>query len=77
MGISIVREINPHSSKKHKYVLIATNYFTKWVEVVSLTHMDEKVIICFLKENSIMKFGIHLVIMFDNASCFSSSLLLA
>eukprot|EP00253_Pinus_taeda_P018062 PITA_18062 len=35
-GLDIIGEIVPNSSKQHWYILIATNYFTKWVEVVPL-----------------------------------------
>jgi hypothetical protein len=27
-GLDIIGEINPHSSKQHKYILTATDYFT-------------------------------------------------
>jgi len=35
-GLDIIGEIIPHSSKQHRYILTATNYFTKWVEAVPL-----------------------------------------
>ena len=35
-GIDIIGEINPNSSLQHKYILIATDYFTRWVEDISL-----------------------------------------
>jgi hypothetical protein len=31
-GIDSIGQINPPSSKGHKFVLLATDYFTKWVE---------------------------------------------
>jgi hypothetical protein len=31
-GIDLIGQINPPSSKGHKFVLLATDYFTKWVE---------------------------------------------
>lgn len=42
-------EINPHSSLQHKYNLNATEYFTKWVEVVPLTKINEKAVIDFIE----------------------------
>ena len=34
-GLDFVGEINPPSSGHHKWVLTATDYFTKWVEDIS------------------------------------------
>ena len=35
-GLDIIGEITPNSSKKHRYILTATDYFTKWVEAIPL-----------------------------------------
>jgi ribonuclease HI len=35
-GIDLIGQINPPSSKGHKFVLLATDYFTKWVEAIPL-----------------------------------------
>ena len=43
--IDVVREINPHTSKQCKYILIATGYFTRWIEAIPLTQVNEKVVI--------------------------------
>ena len=33
-GLDVVGEINPNSSKLHKYILTATDYFSKWIEAI-------------------------------------------
>jgi hypothetical protein len=35
-GVDLIGQINPLSSKGHKFVLLATDYFTKWVEAIPL-----------------------------------------
>lgn len=46
-GIDMIGEINMHSSLQHKYILIAIDYFTKWVESIPLTQINEKVLYGF------------------------------
>ena len=35
-AFDLVGKIHPNSSSRHKFIITATNYFTKWVEVVPL-----------------------------------------
>jgi hypothetical protein len=49
-GLDIIGEITPISSKQHRYILTAIDYFMKWVEVVPLTHVNEKVVIQFIEK---------------------------
>ena len=74
-GLDIIGEITPSSLKQHKYILTATNFFTKWVEAIPLTHVNEKVVIQFIEQQLITRFGIPSVLVFDNATYFSSTLL--
>ena len=69
-GIDIIGEINPNSSLQHKYILIATDYFTRWVETISLRKVNKDAVIEFLQENIMTKFGVPILLFFDNASYF-------
>jgi hypothetical protein len=73
--LDIIGEIMPSSSKLHKYILTATDYFTKWAEAIPLTHVNEKVVIQFIEQQLITRFGVPSVLVFDNATYFSSTLL--
>jgi hypothetical protein len=75
-GLDIIGEITSSSSKQHKYILTSTNYFTKWVEAIPLTHINEKVVIQFIEQQLITRFGIPSVLVFDNDAYFSSTLLI-
>ena len=38
-GIDIIEKISPKSSNGHEYILVAINYFTKWVEAASYARL--------------------------------------
>eukprot|EP00253_Pinus_taeda_P017778 PITA_17778 len=49
-GLDIIGEITPQSSKQHKYILTATDYFTKWVEAIPLKTTNSEAIIEFIDQ---------------------------
>jgi hypothetical protein len=73
--MDIIGEIIPNSLKLHKYILTATDYFTKWVEAIPLTHVNEKIVIQFIEQQLITRFCIPSILVFDNAAYLSSNLL--
>jgi hypothetical protein len=73
--IYIIREITLNSLKQHKYILTATDYFTKWVEAIPLTHVNENVVIQFIEQKLITRFEMPSILIFDNFSYFYSTLL--
>jgi hypothetical protein len=75
-GLYIIGEITPIYLKHHKYILAATNYFTKWVEAIPLTRVKEKVVIQFIEQQLITRFDIPSILVFDNVAYFSSTLLM-
>lgn len=44
------------SSNDNTYILIAVNYLSKWVKVVSLTNNETRIIVAFLKKNIFTRF---------------------
>ena len=57
-GLDFIGEINPYYSRKQKWILNATDYFTKWIEAIPTRHATETVIIQFLEENILSWFEI-------------------
>eukprot|EP00253_Pinus_taeda_P011484 PITA_11484 len=65
-------EIHPSSSGQHKWILIATDYFTKWIEAIPCTQANDSTIIRFLEDNILSRFGCPEKIINDNAAAFKS-----
>lgn len=56
-GLDFIREIHPSSLGPHRWILTATYYFTKWIEVVPCRQANDSIIIQFLETNILSKFG--------------------
>ena len=69
-GIDLIGQIYPPSSKIHKFILVATDYFTKWVEAIPLKIVTSREMIEFVKEHIIYRFGIPQTITIDQGSIF-------
>jgi hypothetical protein len=67
-GLDIIGPINPPSSQQHKYIVTATDYFTRWSEAAALKNVNTSQVIDFLNSHIITRFGIPDCLVFDNAS---------
>ena len=59
--IDLIGQIYPPSSKNHKFILVATDYFTKWVEAIPLKNVTSKEMIEFIKEHIIYRLQIRVL----------------
>jgi hypothetical protein len=57
-GLDFIGKIHPSSSKGYRFMLVATDYFTKWTEVVALKNMTHREVIEFIIEHIIHRFSI-------------------
>jgi len=71
-GMDVVGPISPPSSKGHRFILVITNYFSKWVEVIPLKEVKISDIIKFIKHLVIYRFGMPRWIVHDNRPQFVS-----
>ena len=71
-GLDFIGQIHPPSSKGHRFVLVATDYFTKCTEVVPLKYMTHKEVIEFITEHIIHRFGIPQTLTIDQGTSFVS-----
>jgi hypothetical protein len=68
-ALDFIGEIHLASSFQHRWILIATNYFTKWIESIPTRSSSHKVIISFL-EDIMARFGFPSIIVTDNVVSF-------
>jgi hypothetical protein len=69
-GLDFIGEIHPSSSKGHRFVLLATDYFTKWTEAVALKNMTNREVIEFITEYIINRFSIPQTLTIDQGASF-------
>jgi hypothetical protein len=72
-GFDFIGQIHPPSFKGHHFMLVDTDYFTKWTEVVPLKNMTHKEVIEFTTEHIIHRFCIPQTLMTDHGTSFVSS----
>ena len=70
-GINLIVQNFSPSSKGHKFILVATDYFTKWVEAISLKTVTSKNMVDFVKEHIVYHFGIPQTIATDQGTMFA------
>jgi hypothetical protein len=71
-GLDFIGEIHPSSSKGHQFMLVATDYFTKWTEAIALKNMTHREVIEFITEHIIHRFGIPQTLTIDQGTSFMS-----
>jgi hypothetical protein len=71
-ALDFVGQIHLASSKGHRFVLVATDYFTKWTETVPLKNMTYREVIHFISEHIIHRFGIPQTLTTDQGSSLMS-----
>jgi hypothetical protein len=71
-GLDFIREIHPRSSKGHRCILVAMDYFTKWAEAVPLRNMMHQKVISFMQEHIIYQFGVPQTLITDQGPSFLS-----
>eukprot|EP00253_Pinus_taeda_P003589 PITA_03589 len=71
-GLDFIGEIHPSSSGQQKWILTATDYFTKWIEAIPCRQANDSTIIQFLESNILSRFGCPEKIITNNAAAFKS-----
>jgi transposase InsO family protein len=74
-GIDVIGPINPKASNGHRFILVAIDYFTKWVEACSYAHVTQKVVIRFIEKDLICRYGVPERVVTDNAQNFNGKMI--
>jgi transposase InsO family protein len=70
--LDFIGQIHPPSFKGHRFLLVATDYFTKWTETVTLKNMTYKEVIEFIIEHIIHRFGVPQTLTTNQGTLFMS-----
>ena len=62
----------PTAPTQKKLLLVATNYFSKWIEAEAFTSIKDKDVVQFVWKNIVCRFGIPQSIVTDNGPQFES-----
>ncbi|PKI60084.1 hypothetical protein CRG98_019519 [Punica granatum] len=57
-GMDVIGPINPKVSNGHMFILVAIDYFTKWIEAITLALATAKAVARFLKRDLCAQFKI-------------------
>jgi transposase InsO family protein len=72
-GLDFIGQFKDNSSNGYTWIITATDYFTKWVEAIPTKSATDKVVMDFLEDKIITRFGVPAKITTDNAKAFSST----
>ena len=74
-GIDMIEMIKPKASNGHRFILVAIDYFTKWVEAASYANVTKKVVVRFIKNNIIYWYGVLSRIINHNGSDLNNKMM--
>ncbi|KAA3462010.1 RNA-directed DNA polymerase [Gossypium australe] len=72
-GMDVIGPISPKASNGHRFIFVAIDYFTKWVEATSYANVTKLAVSKFLKKEIICQYGMPERIISDNALNLNNS----
>ncbi|KAM1185223.1 hypothetical protein ACFX2G_014851 [Malus domestica] len=70
--VDFIRRIHPTSSKGHTFIIITTNYFTKWVEASAVKTITSIAVKKFIETKILHRFGVPEIIVTGRRPSFIS-----
>ena len=72
-GIDIIGEVRPKASNGHRYIIVAIDYFSKWVEAESYTIIGLRQMARFIETNIICRYRLTHQMISDVLYCILSA----
>jgi len=73
-GMDFIGPIDPPSRQKN-YIIVCTDYLTKWAEAKAIKVATEEKVVEFLRENVFYKFGYPRELVIDQGNKFTSHMI--
>ena len=73
--MDVTEPIEPKASNGHRFILVAIDYFTKWVEVASYKSVTKQAVVKFIRKGIICWYGLPECIITNNAKNLNSKLM--
>ncbi|RDY05267.1 Pol polyprotein, partial [Mucuna pruriens] len=73
--IEPIEPIEPKDSNGNRFILVAIDYFTKWVEIASYSTMTHSVVVKFIKRDIICRYGLPTHITTDNGTNLNNKMM--
>ncbi|RDX76382.1 Retrovirus-related Pol polyprotein, partial [Mucuna pruriens] len=74
-GVDVIGPIEPKTSNGHRFILVAIDYFTKWVETTSYSTVTRNVVVRFIKKDIICRYGLPAHIIIDNGTNLNNKMM--
>ena len=69
-GIDIIGKISPKSPSRHEFILVAIDYFTKWVEAALYARLTSSKVVSFIRSHIICRHRVPNELISDRGSHF-------
>lgn len=73
--MDVIEPISPKASNGHRFILVAIEYFTKWVEAISYANMIRQVVLEFIRKENICRYCLPERIVKDNPTNLNNKMM--
>ncbi|XP_019430087.1 PREDICTED: uncharacterized protein LOC109337544 [Lupinus angustifolius] len=74
-GMDVIGPIESKASNGHRFILVAIDYFTKWVEAAFYASVTRHVVLRFIKKELRYRYGLPSKIIIDNATNLNNKMM--
>ena len=74
-GLDVIGPLTPKYSAGHLYILVTTDYFSKWAKEIALKEVKKENVVDFIWTHIIYWYGVPRYIIIDNGKSFFNKLM--